>query len=623
MQTSRKISSFAVDAREDLIFAGNMGGEVVAIDIDDFTIIDSLQAHTGAIEAVAAHPSLPYFAAMSMDHSVSVIHRTNGSSLELVDRFVFRDIQCDNDAVPVPYNYSLSQALTFHPTTKRLAVRSGNAGVLELDFSNDRLDVLHCTRFHREIDLVTLRYVGEDGTLLSAAGGHAVMSKDGKELCSWNLGNFNLHWFEPLGDGEYLIACDELYVIRLDIKNRYSPQRGFRLTRDDLEHVTYNSTSKRAFAAGFDGTVYEIDPQSCDYKRVAWIAPYKMRWIKTLEREPDTLIAHCFNGGLYKVGLAAQRVNAQVKETPNAIWTCVRVGKSLYFAGEGGVVRPVDLNGTERMTAGPVFDVRPPISKGNTNSITYTKRMVKGVSGLLLAEKDGRILELGQNGSRQVADLDEELRDLAAAPDQPVAFVCTERGKVLKIDTTNGDIIGAYQGQLKEPIWSLALHPQRNLLAFAERRGNLVVIDGETMRVVYSNSATSRPKRMKWCDDTLIYVQTCELRKFDLATQEIVDYVDDCGNTIEDFIWDEARQYLVLIDYRTELVLCDFNTGAKLSIVPDQADFSKGLAWVNQPGSAGAYPLDFVTFGRTGTAHLYRIHNERCMALGPIATNLI
>lgn len=623
MQTSRKMSSFAVNASEDRIFAGNMGGEVVAIDIDDFTIIDRLQVHSGAIEAVAAHPRLPYFAAMSMDHSVSVLGLVDGSSLELVDRFVFRDIQCENDAVAVPYNYSLSQAITFHPSARRLAVRSGNAGVLELDFSNDRLEVMHCTRFHSDIDLVTLRYVDDDGSLISAAGGHAVMSRDGKELCSWNLGNFNLHWFEPLGDGEYLIACDELYVIRLDIKNRHPPERGLRLTRDDLEHVTYNSASGRAFVSGFDGTVYEIDPKSCDYRRVAWVAPYKMRWIKTLEREPDTLIGHCFNGGLYKVGLAAQHVIAQLKDTPNAIWTCVRDGNSLYFAGEGDTVRPVQLKGADRGTGGPVFEIGAPLPKLETNAATYTKRMAKGVSGLLLAEKNGRILELGDDGPRQIIDVGEELRDLAAAPSSPLAFVCTERGKVLKIDTAKGEIVGAYEGRLREPIWSLALHPQRNLLAFAERRGNLVVVDGNTMRPLYLNDATARPKRMKWCDDTLIYVQTCVLRKFDLASQAISDYVADCGNTIEDFIWDEARQYLVLVNYRTELVLCDFATGAKLSIVPDQADFSKGLAWVNQPGCAGAYPLDFVTFGRTGTAHLYRIHNERCMALGPVAANLI
>src|ERR1044071_4413071 len=623
MYTTRKIGSFAIDPQEDVAFAGTMGGEVIVVGVDDFAVLSRLRVHTGAIEAVAAHPALPFVAAMSMDRSVSVMERTSSSSLALVDRFVFRDTVCWNDQAYIPYNFSLSQAVTFHPTSKRLAVRSGNAGVLELDFESGRLEPLHCTRLHDDTDLVTLRYVDDQGTLLSGAGGGAVLSRNGLKLHTWDLGRFNLHWFEPLGDDEYLVACDELYVIRLDIKDRRPPLCGKKLTRDDLEHVTYNATSKRAFVSGFDGTVYEIDPDSCNFKRIAYAAPYKMRWIKTLERDPDTLIVHCFNGALYKVNLEDQRIVAQVKETPNAIWTCVRQDDELFFAGEGETIRPVTLAGVNPITACPTFELGRPIHKGNGNGGSFTKRMVMGPSGLLLAQKHGKILEVGETGTREIADVAEDLRDLAAVPDKPAAFVCTEQGRVLKIDTTNGEILCVYQWEDREPIWSLAYHPGRDLLAFAGRRGTLIVAEGETLRPVFAGSATSRPKRMKWCDDTLIYVQTGVLRKFDLHTGEITDYVADCENTIEDFIWDDARQYLVLVGYRTEVVLCDFQTGAKLSVVPDQADFSKGLIWVNPARHDGGYPLDFVTFGRTGTAHLYRIHNERCVAIGPISENLI
>ena len=218
----------------------------------------------------------------------------------------------------------------------------------------------------------------------------------------------------------------------------------------------------------------------------------------------------------------------------------------------------------------------------------------------------------------------QEIRDLAAVQGQPIAYVCTERGQAIRLDTESGKILGVYESERGEPLWSLAYNHARGLLATAERRGELVVLDCATMRPIFKGGfRTGRPKRMKWCDDTLFYVQTGQLRRFDLASRKIEPHVADCENTIEDFIWDEGRQYLVLVGYRTEVVLCDFRTGTKLAVAPDQADFSKGLAWVSPHKIAGGYPLDFVTFGRSGTAHLFRIHNERCLALGPIAVNLL
>lgn len=621
MRTSRKIGSFAVDEAEKYVFVGNMCGEVGVVEMDDFRMVDTVWAHPGAIEAMAAHPSLPYVASMAMDRSLCLFERTTPETLTLRDRFVLRDVKCTNDPVPIPYNYSLSQALTFHPTKKRLAVRSGDAGVLEMDFSSGRLEQVHCTRFHDDTDLITLRYRA-DGSLLSGSGGGAVLSKDHVELQTWRFGNFNLHWFEPLGDDEYLIACDELYVIRLDVQNRKPPVIGKRLTRDDLEHVTYNSTSGRAFAGGFDGTVYEVDPETCNFTRVAWDAPYKMRWIKTLRTDPDRLIALCFNGGLYKVGLTDQKIVAQVKETPNAVWTCVRRGKQLLFAGEGEGIRTVELNGVDRLSGAPVFQMGPMLHKGDCS--TYTKRMVSTEAGLLLAQKHGKLLEVTDKGTRLVADFgNEHLRDVTPVPGQNAAFVCTENARLLKVDTATGEVLHSFTMPDKEPAWSLAYHPERNLIATAGRRGVIVIANGDDLSPVWMGGHTARPKRMKWCDDTLLYNQTGVLRKFDLLTRKMSDYVADTENTIEDFIWDEARRYLVIVGYRTEVVLCDFATGVKLSVTPDQADFSKGLEWVNQPDCPDGYPLDFVTFGRTGTAHLYRIHNERCVAMGPIVDNLL
>lgn len=622
MQSSSKIGAFALSPDETLIYAGNLCGEVLVVSVETMDVVSTLPVHFGAIEVMAAHPALSFAAAMSMDRSVSLIDVSNPHRPLLIERFVFRDIECANDTMPVPPAFSLSQALTFHPTLRRLAVRSGNAGVMELDFSEGAMRLLHCTRFHGDTDLITLRYVLGGDALLSGAGGDVVLSKRGQELHRWDFGNFNLHWFEPVGGECYLIACDELYVIRLDLHDfsSYIPEE--RLTRDDLEHVTFNRTSNRAFAAGFDGDVYEIDPETCLRKGIAWRAPYKLRWIKTLETQANTLLAYCFNGGIYKVDLARKEIVLSLKRTPNAVWTSVRDDNLLYFAGEGPYVRPVALTGIDPYSRLPTFELGAPIFKGEANS--FTKRMVAGAGGLLLGQRLGEVWEVTRERTRMVIDLREEIRDIAVEPDGSVAYACTERGRVVKFDTTDGQILGAYQYEGGEPLWSLAYHPQRRLLATAARRGDLLIIDCASMQPIFAGGhRTARPKRMKWCDDKLFYVQTGVLRCFDLGTQTITDHVADCENTIEDFIWDAACNYLVLVGYRTEVVLCDFKSGRKLCVAPDQSDFSKGLAWVNPSGVARAYPLDFVSFGRTGTAHLFRIHNDRCVALGPIFHNLL
>ena len=87
----------------------------------------------------------------------------------------------------------------------------------------------------------------------------------------------------------------------------------------------------------------------------------------------------------------------------------------------------------------------------------------------------------------------------------------------------------------------------------------------------------------------------------------------------------EDRQETVaraIINYATDVVLCDLETGEALATCADQIDYSKGLVFL-EPDDPAAYPLDFITFGRSGTAHLFRIHNEKCVQLGPFAPALL
>jgi hypothetical protein len=48
-------------------------------------------------------------------------------------------------------------------------------------------------------------------------------------------------------------------------------------------------------------------------------------------------------------------------------------------------------------------------------------------------------------------------------------------------------------------------------------------------------------------------------------------------------------------------------------------DYSKGIAWLDSSVDPRLYPWDFITWGRSGAAHHFRIHDEKIMALGPLA----
>src|SRR5512143_1229820 len=125
-----KIESFCVEPSEKWMFAGDASGQIYSIDIDRFSVVDQVQAHVGIIQAMAAHRTLPYLAALSTDRTVSVWAR-NGRRLSPICVIPLRGIRPSNDREPVPFVHSTSQALGFHDSKPRIVTRSGNAGVVE------------------------------------------------------------------------------------------------------------------------------------------------------------------------------------------------------------------------------------------------------------------------------------------------------------------------------------------------------------------------------------------------------------------------------------------------------------------------------------------------------------
>jgi hypothetical protein len=148
------------------------------------------------------------------------------------------------------------------------------------------------------------------------------------------------------------------------------------------------------------------------------------------------------------------------------------------------------------------------------------------------------------------------------------------------------------------------------------------LLRGNDLSVIRSDYDAGRSKRAKWLDENrLLLAHGSELHLIDLRNDEQVKLLGYQGNTIEDFIWDPGQRYLVLACYTWMLGLYDFQSFRMLAEVRDQIDYTKGLMWLPAL-EPRAYPLDFITFGRSGTAHRFRILNENIVALGAVGPGL-
>ncbi|SFW37391.1 WD40 repeat domain-containing protein [Nitrosovibrio sp. Nv17] len=621
MDTAFKINSLAVDKDETLLLLGTNSGELLCADPDRLNIVGRGQGHAGDIYALAAHPVQPLAATMGMDNFAVLWDVGTPSRPRQIARFNLRKASPWNDLETIHRHPSQSQALCFHPTLPRIATRSANAGLVELDYGGGAFELIHCSRFHDLEDLTTVRYVQDGARLLSGALGSVVLSENGLILNRWQFIDKNVHWFEPVGEDVYLVASDSRRVFLFDLAAGEIRVQGPVLTRDDLEHVTFNPVSGRAFVAGFDRNVHEIDPATCAGMGVVYAAPFKMRWIKTLRREPETALLQCFDGGVYKVDLGRRQARRWLRHTPPALWSACHLDDGrMALTGEGDEIVTVSYQ-LEPGSRTPRFHIASRTSKGTDAS--YTKRMAPAPAGdLWLGQTSGQLIRCAGGGHRVVADLGSAIRDVTVTAGGERAIACLENGMVCSIDTGTGAVAATWSSG-GEPVWALALHPDRDVVAVGERNGHLFFLDALTCQVLDTGPESRRLKRVKWLDaDTLLYNQIDRVYRYRLSTGKCEPLVPSCGNTVEDFIWDAAFGYLVLVTYATDVVLCDLETGEKLFTSADQTDYSKGLAWLRYRED-DAYPLDFITFGRSGTGHLFRIHSNKCVSLGPVLPGML
>ena len=622
MQAARKVESFCVDPSERWMFTGNLSGLIAVVDIDAFTTQGEAQAHAGTIIAMAAHPHLPYVACLGLDRMLSVWAYDDRARLRPVCAASIRNVRPKNDVVDFVDVYSNAQTLGFHDQRRRLVTRTGSGGVLELDFDDDgRVQLVRCTRLHGDLDVITARYVRDSDMVLSGSGGgELVLSDHGAVVRRWQIKQHSIHWVEHVAGTGYLVASDSRVCARVDIADG-NLVIGPPFARDDFEHVTYNPTSGRAYASSFDRAVYELDPSTCAVKGVVFRAPFKCRWVHALRREPSVLLVQCRDGGIHKVDVDEGRSLRVIRDTPEALWTGLATPDgSLLLAGEGATLTRLRVVGVDRMALKPEFAVERTLL--DIPESQYTKRMVLHSSSetVVLGRSDGDVILFDGHRARRLVNLGSAVRDLAVSTELPELFVACEDGHGYKLDLASGERLCTFTSPTNSPIWALAYNEKRDAIAFLERNGSVWVLAAHDFSPILSGVEAGRVKRAKWVDaDRLLYSHGGELFELDMTTGQGRELVSHMGNTIEDFIWDHGQNYIVFICYTWTVGLADFRTGQLLCQVPDQIDYSKGLVWVPRvPACLGmAYPLDFLTFGRSGGAHHWRVHNEGLVALGP------
>ena len=617
--SAHHINAFCIDREERWLFAGDKSGQLRTISIDDFKIARTLQAHPGTLQSMTSHPHQNYIGLLGKDRAVSVWSYSREG--ELTRLFHCSTRICSE--IDLPPFHSESQAIAFHPTLPRLLTRSGNGCVLELDYSDpNHIAEVFAIRVFGLKDVVTVTYTNDGKLVLagSSDGRVAIIEKGRlKIILTVNETQETVHWFEPWRNESFFLASDSRYLSHFNPTGDLTLKKGDPFAKDDMEHVTYNPVSDRLFASSFDRQVYEIDPLSLKTKGIVFKAPFKLRWIKSLKRNPDLLIAQVRDGSLYKHNVAQNRTEAVVKLTPNALWSAARAfNGDLLLAGEGGYAFQLSIQSTNSVTRIPRVQVKKTYLCETDGS--YTKRVAASKSSdiAVFGRTNGDILLLEEGKPRTLANVGSAIRDLECFSNKPQLCTVTEAGECLVIDLRDGRILRSFKSET-EPLWSLALNEAMGVIAVGERNGKLHILDSERMEIIQSTFCRL-PKRMRWFDEkTLLVTHSDKIDKIEFVEgtwSHEPEFFDTNGNTVEDFCWDEERRYFVAFNYNKLITLFDAMTGEKLATTYDSMDYMKGCVFLKKNAGGSDYPTDFVTFGRMGQVRLYRIHDEQLMSMG-------
>lgn len=624
------INAFVVTKNEKYIYAGTLLGEIWTIEVATWKVIDKIKVTYGAINVVAMSPSHPWLGVYGEDNWLCLLKFDDiTGALSLKHTIRTRDIKPKDDPyLPVR---STSQALAFHHNILRLAGHGGTAGMFEIEFDADQFDILYCKRVSKDYDFVTLSYVKQTDKVLCGAGnGKTILTDNGNVIKSWLPEDINnqktIHWFEPIKENQYLCASDSGRIFRLNLNGKLDIGPWF--ARDHMEHVTYDAANNKVYASSFDRTVYEVDLDSLDVVRVAWQAPFKLRWLKALKTKPYHLVVQCRNGGLYLVDTQPEngKIIDYIKNTPDALWSASYHQDKVIIAGEGDYYYEYEPQSSDLFQHQIKFNELKIFFKYKTRG--YTKRVASHEREQLLAfgRTDGSVI-LKSATEERLINFQEPIRDICFDTQNSYLYVATEAGSVYQYHCIDNRKIKIYHSAA--PIWAIALHPDKPLLAIAHRFSEVIFYDltAEKVSDAYYANITELPgqpakfiKRIRFADaNTLFIGHGGGISKYDLEAQKTSFY---CGsllpNTVEDFYWDKHFRYFVAINYSRDIYLFDYITGELIFEQGDHSDYSKGILFLKDSMIDDSVQTDFIVYGRYAKPRYFRLNNDRIICLGDI-----
>ncbi|RYE37690.1 MAG: hypothetical protein EOP48_28305, partial [Sphingobacteriales bacterium] len=152
--SGQHINCFSLSINENTIFAGDKSGQLWMVSSNELKVLRKVQAHSGTIQALVCHKSLPLIALLSKDFSISVWSYDLDGGLEKICHRSIREVPIDNGR----FFHSESQGIAFHPFDERVSVRTGGGSFAEFDFSTGNLELAFALKPFQDSDIVTMRY---------------------------------------------------------------------------------------------------------------------------------------------------------------------------------------------------------------------------------------------------------------------------------------------------------------------------------------------------------------------------------------------------------------------------------------------------------------------------------
>jgi WD40 repeat protein len=579
---------------------GDKRGAVALVDASNLDIIFQVSVGSTTIQAIAANEKSGLVATLNKNFSISVL-RLVGASLRMLT-----SINClehmNEDGCRIAF--SESQEISFSPNGRRLSANGPTGQTLVFEF-DERYGIASSRALrHASISGPVTSVWVSDNILLIGQGDGTIVRYDYDEdrQTSTHLDGIDetVHWFERESGGTYLVATDARRLVRFDAHS-LSYEIGPAFSNDDFEHVTIEPVTGKIFASSFDRNLYLIDSASLSPVAVSFKAPFKLRWIKAVHEESGIkLYMQVRNGSFLKVDLNSQKLESAIYTSKPALWSADYWNGDIVIGGERGLYR---------MQGNSVVPWRPELATETLPADTYIKRLVTCGERMIYGTTAGTVYYVAP-GFFDKCDIGAPVRDLAfVTPDQ--ILVCLEDGRLIEIQWGKPDRKRTLFCTGGEPLWSLAICPDRDILAVGERKGRILFFklqpSGDIKQIIDTSSRI--PKRMKWFDsDTLFVVHSGAIDKISRvggAWKHEENFFNGNANTVEDFLILEEGKFLVGITYNKIIIVWNAATGEWLSSTYWDFDYAKGM--IRDPNSDSG----FFVYGRDMVCKKFDLHDAQ------------